>query len=100
MEGTSKEVIRLMTNAEEVNNDMIVTSMANDADARKEYDTLKKKAAEQFLAALYFEGLNSKVYHELKRKVFNGWPIGGQETMPKSQDQTMCWATSGIRSGN
>ena len=41
------------------------------------------------MAALHFEGLNSKVYKELKREVRNGWLIGRQETMPKSQDQTI-----------
>ena len=87
-EGTVEEVMRLVAEQEGGADyyDNLLRDKASDQTARKEYEALKKKAAEQFLAALHFEGLNSKVYRELKREVHNGWLINGQETMPKSQD--------------
>ena len=81
--------MRLVAKSEGVNYNTLVLEAQTDQARRKEYEALKKKATEQFLAALHFEGLNPKVYRELKREVHNGWLINNQETMPKSQDQTM-----------
>ena len=88
--GTGEAITKLVAEAEKPGSySKLIATKETDPTAKAEYDELKKKGAEQFLAALHFEGLNSKVYQELKREVHNGWLIGGQETMPKSQDQTM-----------
>ena len=81
--------MKLVTKAEEIGYGTLVKEALSDENARKEYAAFKKRPAEQFLAALHFKGLNSKVYQELKREVHNGWLVSGNETMPKSQDQTM-----------
>ena len=46
---------------------------ATDGGTIKDYvSLLEKKAVEQFLTALHFEGLDLKVYRKLKREVHNG----------------------------
>lgn len=49
---------------------------------------IEKEAIQQYLAALFFSGLNGKRYAALKASVHNQWLVG-TDAVPKSYDQVM-----------